>query len=75
VVAPSRCKGRTLVQGLCPRKVNLSPGLTYALTPKTRVYGFLQKPLRQYVNTDPADPASGQLTAPWSMAMGVNHLF
>jgi hypothetical protein len=55
--------------------INLSPGLTYAVTPKTRFYGFLQKPLRQYANTDPAEPASGQLTAPWSLAMGINYQF
>nr|ACX33913.1 conserved hypothetical protein [uncultured prokaryote AT3] len=55
--------------------VNLSPGLTYALTPQTRIYGFVQKALKQYANTDPADPASGQLTAPWSLAMGINHHF
>ena len=55
--------------------VNLSPGLSYAMTPQSRVYGFLQKPIQQSVNTDPADPASGQLTAPWSVAMGVSHRF
>jgi hypothetical protein len=55
--------------------LNLSPGLTYALTPQTRIYGFVQKAMRQYVNVDPADPSSGQLTAPWSFALGVNHRF
>jgi hypothetical protein len=55
--------------------VNLSPGLAYALTHETRVYGFVQKALRQYVNGDPADPAAGQLTAPWSFALGVVHSF
>ena len=55
--------------------VNLSPGLAYALTPQTRLYGFVQKAVLQYANTDPADPASGQLTAPWSLALGVSHRF
>ena len=55
--------------------VNLGPGLAYALTPATRLYGFLQLPVSQYVNTDPADPASGQLTAPRSFALGVVHSF
>ena len=54
--------------------VNLSPGLSYAVTPTTRIYGFVQKPLVQYVNTDPADGA-GQLAAPWSLAVGVSRSF
>ena len=54
---------------------NLSPGLVYALTPKTQVYAFLQIPVRQYVNADPADPASGQLTAAGSLALGVSQRF
>jgi hypothetical protein len=54
---------------------NLSPGLSYALTPQTQVYGFVQVALKQYANTDPADAASGQLTAPWSVAVGVTHRF
>lgn len=55
--------------------LNLSPGLSYALSPHTRLYGLVQLPLRQYVNTDPADFSSGQLTAPWSMTVGVSHRF
>ena len=55
--------------------LSVSPGLSYALTPQTQVYGVLQIALRQYVNTDPADPASGQLTAPWSLVLGVSHRF
>ena len=55
--------------------LSLSPGLSYALTPRTQVYGVLQIALRQYVNTDPADPGSGQLTAPWSLALGISHRF
>lgn len=57
------------------RSFNLSPGLVYAMTAQTRVYGFIQLPLHQYVNTDPAAPGSGQLTAPWSLALGVRHQF
>lgn len=54
---------------------NLSPGLSYAITPQTQLYGVVQVALKQYANTDPADPASGQLTAPWSLAAGVGHRF
>jgi hypothetical protein len=54
---------------------NLSPGLSYALTHQTQVYGVVQIALKQVVNTDPADPAAGQLTAPWSLAMGIGHHF
>lgn len=55
--------------------VSLSPGLSLALSPQTQVYGIAQFVLRQYVNKDPADPASGQLTAPWSVALGISHRF
>lgn len=55
--------------------LNLSPGLTMAVTPQAQVYGFVQLPLHQYVNTDPATPGSGQLTAPWSLALGVRYRF
>ena len=54
---------------------NLSPGLSYALTTQTQIYGVVQVALKQYVNTDPADAASGQLTAPWSVAVGIGHRF
>ena len=54
---------------------SLSPGLSYALSAQTRLYGVLQIALKQYVNTDPADPASGQLTAPMSLAVGIGHRF
>lgn len=54
---------------------NLSPGLSYALTPQTQFYGLLQVTLRQYANTDSADTTSGQLTSPWSLAVGVGHRF
>lgn len=54
---------------------NLSPGLSYAITPQIQLYGVAQAALKQYANTDPADPASGQLTAPWSLAVGVGHRF
>lgn len=55
--------------------VNLSPGVSYALTPKSQVYGIAQIALKQYAKTDPADPASGQLTAPWSIALGISRRF
>jgi hypothetical protein len=55
--------------------IYLSPGLSYAVTPKTQVYGFVQLALRQYANTDPAVPGSGQLTAPWALTLGVTHFY
>lgn len=56
--------------------LNLSPGLSYAVAPKTKLYGFVQLPLYQYANAniDPALPF-GQLTAQWSMSVGVSHHF
>lgn len=54
---------------------NLSPGISYALTPQTQLYGVVQFALKQYANTDPADPASGQLTASQSLAVGIGHRF
>ncbi len=48
--------------------LSLSPGLSYRVTTGTQVYGFLQKPIYQYVN-------GAQLTADWSVAFGVNTSF
>jgi len=55
--------------------INLSPGLSYALTPRTQLYCVVQVALKQYAKTDPADPAAGQLTAPWSVAVGISQRF
>lgn len=55
--------------------LNLSPGLSLAVAPKTRLYGFVQLPLYQYANPDPTDPAAGQLTAPWSLSFGISKTF
>lgn len=55
--------------------INLSPGVSYTVAPRTQIYGFVQLPLHQHVNADPAAPGSGQLTAPWSLALGVHHHF
>lgn len=55
--------------------VNLSPGLSYALTPQTQMYGMVQIALIQYANADPAVTGSGQLTAPWSISAGLSHHF
>ncbi|CAK0761798.1 conserved exported hypothetical protein [Gammaproteobacteria bacterium] len=55
--------------------LNLSPGLAYTIGEKTRVYGFIQVPILQHVNSDPSDTASAQLTAPWSLSVGINHWF
>ncbi len=57
------------------RSINLSPGLSYVVAPKTNLYGFVQAALYQYANSDPAGPGTGQLTAPWSFAIGVNHSY
>lgn len=54
--------------------VNLSPGLSYAIDDSTRLYGFVQRALLLYANTDPATGA-GQLAAPWSVAVGVSRSF
>ena len=48
--------------------INLSPGFSYRIASGTQVYGFLQKPIYQYVN-------GAQLTADWSVAFGVNTAF
>ncbi len=55
--------------------LNLSPGLSYALRPETQVYGLVQIALKQYANSDPASAGSGQLTAPWSLAVGISHRY
>jgi hypothetical protein len=55
--------------------LNLSPGLSFVIAPKTSLYGFLQIALLQYANTDPAVSGSGQLTAPWSFAIGISHSY
>lgn len=55
--------------------MSLSPGLSYALDPQTQVYGYLQLPIVQYVNADPADSASGQLTARWAATAGITRRF
>ena len=54
---------------------NLSPGLSYALTTQTQLYGVVQVALTQYANTDPAVTGSGQLTAPRSLAVGISHRY
>ncbi len=48
--------------------LNLSPGFSYRLAGNTQIYGFVQKPIYQYVN-------GAQLTADWSIAIGINTLF
>ena len=55
--------------------LNFSPGLSVAVAPKTNLYGFVQIALLQYVNTEPGVAGTGQLTAPWSFAVGVNHSY
>jgi len=55
--------------------VNLSPGASYAITPQTQLYGYVQLPLVRYMNTDPAVAGSGQLAASWSATFGITQRF
>ncbi|MEO8333135.1 MAG: hypothetical protein ABI479_11950 [Gallionella sp.] len=57
------------------KSLNLSPGLSIGIAPETRLYGFVQLPLYQYANPDPAGTPFGQLTAPWSLSVGVSQTF
>lgn len=50
------------------RTLYLSPGLSYAVTHHTQLYGIVQLPLYQYVNGE-------QLTPDSSITVGVNHRF
>lgn len=50
------------------RFVHLSPGVSIGLDEKTRVYGFVQLPIYQYVN-------GVQLVADWSLAVGLSRRF
>lgn len=55
--------------------VNLSPGLSFVIAPKTNLYSFVQIALLQDANTEPGVAGSGQLTAPWSFAIGISHSY
>ena len=57
------------------KNLNLSPGLSFAVAPQSRIYGFVQLPLYQYANPDHAGSPDGQLTAPWSLSVGVSSNF
>jgi len=48
--------------------VFVSPGLSYAVARNVQLYGFLQKPIYQYVN-------GVQLTADWSAVIGISARF
>ena len=50
------------------RTVSLSPGLSYRIANNTRIYGFVQNPLYQYVR-------GKQLTSDWSAVLGLNTQF
>lgn len=50
------------------RTLSLSPGLAYALTRTTQIYGFVQRPVYQYVN-------GVQLTADAAYVVGVSTVF
>jgi hypothetical protein len=53
--------------------LNLSPGLSFVIAPKTNLYSFVQLALLQYVNSDSA--GAGQLTAPRLFAVGISHSY
>lgn len=55
--------------------LNLSPGLSYTVVPRTRLYGFVQLPIVQYVNGDASNPDLRQLAAPWSLSIGISHSY
>ena len=57
------------------RSLNLSPGVSVAVAPRTKLYSFVQLPLYQYANPDPKGSPYGQLTAPWSFSMGISHSY
>ena len=46
--------------------INISPGISYLVTPRLQFYGFAQLPLYRYVN-------GTQLTADWSAVAGVSY--
>jgi hypothetical protein len=50
------------------KSVALTPGLSYAFSAETQFYGLLQVAVSQYVNGE-------QLTAPYSLSLGVSHHF
>jgi hypothetical protein len=50
------------------RAVSVSPGFSYGVTDNTQVYGFIQKPVYQWVK-------GVQLTADWSAVFGVGMRF
>lgn len=55
--------------------LNLSPGLSFAVAAKTNLYGFVQLPVYQYANPDPSGLPYGQLTAPWTLSVGISHSY
>lgn len=57
------------------RSLNFSPGLSFAFAPRTKLYSFVQLPLYQYANPDPAGDPYGQLSAPWSFSIGISHSY
>lgn len=50
------------------KSLNLSPGISYRIADSIQIYGFIQKPIYQYVN-------GRQLTPDWSAAVGINTSF
>ena len=50
------------------KSLNLSPGISYRIAQNAQIYGFIQKPIYQYVN-------GRQLTPDWSAAIGLTTSF
>lgn len=50
------------------KSISISPGWAYKVTSSTQIYGFIQKPIYQYVN-------GYQLTSDWSAAIGLSTQF
>lgn len=48
------------------KSVAITPGVSYAFTPATQLYGLLQLPVYQYVNGE-------QLTSSYSVSLGISH--
>ncbi|MDE2442034.1 MAG: hypothetical protein KGP14_13505, partial [Betaproteobacteria bacterium] len=71
----SRDTGGNAIPASGGYSINISPGLSYALGVQAQIYGFLQVPILRYVNTDPADSASGQLAARWIASVGITQRF
>lgn len=55
--------------------LSLSPGLSFVVAPRTSLFGFMQLAILQYANAEPGIAGAGQLTAPWSFAVGISRSY